>query len=184
MSVIALDKRAKKADDEPAVERQISALYALVKTAVGVLGGVDQGADAMGIDRGDLNRALNRNGRYLTVDHIMRLGNRLRELDLETAQRIAVAFVAPLDLIVAPRTQMTFAEMEDRLLAYIRRFPNGEQAVSDALAPFDPRVQTTAAERVQRLKAYLRRFQLGEQMIRDALATASAGAELVEENRR
>ena len=184
MSVIALDKRARENKDEPAVERQIRDLYALVKTAVGVLGGVDQGADAMGIDRGDLNRALNRNGRYLTIDHLMRLGERLHDSDPETAQRIAVAFVAPMDLIVAPRTQMTFVEMEDRLLAYIRRFPNGEQAVSDALAPFDPRVQTTSAERVQRLKAYLRRFQLGEQMVRDALATATPGAELVEENRR
>ncbi len=179
MSVIALEQARPSKEAESAIEKQIREAYALVERSLGCVGGHVQAAIVMGIDHGDLNRALKRNGRYLTVDHLMRLGEALREHDPEAAQRITVALVAPMDLLVFTRTQMTATEMEDRLLAYMRRFPNGEQLIRDALGPFDPRVQTTAAERVHRLREFLRRFPCGETMLREALATPAPCTEEV-----
>jgi acyl-CoA synthetase (NDP forming) len=68
----------------------------------------------MRIDRGDLTRALEGKTRYLAVEHVMRFGARLAQFSPETAQRIAVALVRPLDCIVFPRVQLTAAEQARR----------------------------------------------------------------------
>jgi len=154
-------------------EEAIDSFYELVKTNLSLLGGRDQTAEAMGVDPGDLTRALNRNGRYLTIDQIMRLAEKWRERDPETAQRLAVAFVAPLNLLVMTRTQMSAAEIKDRLLAYLRRLPHGAQLISDAFRSTDPCVQITAAEAVRLLKAKIDEYprDIAEMMFREAIDT-------------
>ena len=178
MSLTVLSNRA--SDAKSPAEKSINDFYELVRTNLSLLGGRDQTAEAMGVDPGDLTRALNRNGRYLTIDQIMRLAEKWCERDPETAQRLAVAFVAPMDLLVMTRTQMSAAEMKDRLLAYLRRLPNGSQLISDAFRSVDPCVQITAAEAVRLLRAKIDEYprSVADAMLAEALATpAPAGAQ-------
>lgn len=89
-------------------------LYRLVDSSLALIGGKEIAADVMGVDRGDLTRALAFKGRYLAVEHVMRFGARLMQYSPETAQRIAVAIMRPFDLVVAPRVQLTAAEQARR----------------------------------------------------------------------
>jgi hypothetical protein len=89
-------------------------LYRLVDASAELIGGIGTASTVMGIDRGDWRRTLDRNGRYLAVEHVMRFGERLMQFSPETAQRIATAMMRPFDLIVFPRVQMTAAERARR----------------------------------------------------------------------
>lgn len=174
MAVISLHKSAEKQAEKPGREKPIDALYKLVEAHVDHVGGFEQAAALMRIDRGDLRRAFNNDGRYLAIDHVMRFGEGLGQRgEIETAQRIAIAIVGPMDLTVYPRSQMTMIEAERRLMAMLRRCPHGEQLIWESLGAADSSVQLTAAERVQRLRATLLRFPHGEQLVREALATPS-----------
>jgi hypothetical protein len=90
-------------------------VYRLIDANLGNVGGIESAAKIMGLDRGDLRRALDGGkGRYLAAEHVMRFCARLREKSPESAQRIAVAMMRPFDLVVAPRVQMTAAEQARR----------------------------------------------------------------------
>lgn len=104
-------------------EREV---YRLIDANLGNVGGIESAAEIMGLDRGDLRRALDGGkGRYLAVEHVMRFADRLRVKSPESAQRIAVAVMRPFDMVVAPRVQMTAAEQA-------RRMRNRLQAMSEA----------------------------------------------------
>lgn len=93
-------------------EREV---YRLIDANLGNVGGIESAAEIMGLDRGDLRRALDGGkGRYLAVEHVMRFAERLRVKSPESAQRIAVAIMRPFDMVVAPRVQMTAAEQARR----------------------------------------------------------------------
>ena len=159
------------APKDPA-EEAIRAFYKVAKACADLLGGPDQAAIRMKVDRSDLTRALNRNGRYLTADHIIRLGTALRDEYSETAQRLAVALVAPMGFLVMTRSQMTAAEKKDRLLSYVRRcFPTCEEMISKALGPTDPCAPPTPAEVAHRLTEMLLALPFGKAMLREALDT-------------
>lgn len=100
--------------DETPLAKTERELYRLIDTSAALLGGVDVAAKVMGFDRGDWRRTLDRKGRYLAVEHVMRFGERLIQFSPETAQRIAVALMRPFDMVVAPRTQLTAAERARR----------------------------------------------------------------------
>jgi hypothetical protein len=100
--------------EETPSEKNERQLYQLVDTSAALIGGVDVAAKVMGFDRGDWRRTIDRKGRYLAVEHVMRFGARLMQHRSEAAQRIAVAMMQPFDMIAMPRVQMTAAEQARR----------------------------------------------------------------------
>lgn len=58
---------------ETSFSKTVTELYGLVRDALPLVGGAGIAADIMGVDRGDLTRALNRASRYLAVEHVMAL---------------------------------------------------------------------------------------------------------------
>ena len=156
LTVLSNETGAESTGDSPAkdpTEEAIGAFYKVAKACADLLGGPDQAAIRMKVDRSDLTRALNRNGRYLTADHIIRLGTVLRDGYPETAQRLGAALVGPMDLLVMTRTQMSAAEMKCRVMAYLRQLPYGPQMIADAFSSVDPCVQITPAEALRLLRA-------------------------------
>lgn len=144
MSLVALDNPPADAEPGTSTERSIRQLYALVEANLERVGGLDSAATLMRIDRGDLRRAIDagirppantaQSGRrYLAVDHLMRFGERVIQYSSEAAQRIATAFVRPMDLLVFPRVQMTAAEKCRRYEAMFHRMPLGNELMREAL---------------------------------------------------
>lgn len=95
-------------------EKEERDLYRLIRDSMELVGGVESAAKIMGVDRGDLRRALDRSGRYIAIEHARRLGARLAQRNPETAQRIAIALVSPFEVVVFPRVQLTAAEQARR----------------------------------------------------------------------
>jgi predicted Ser/Thr protein kinase len=119
--------------DEPSVEKSTKDVYRLTRDSIELVGGADSAAKIMGVDRGDLRRALDRSGRYLAIDHLQEFGARLVQYSPETAQRIATAMVRPFDMLVYPRVQITAAERARRLENLLRSMPLGAELVRKAL---------------------------------------------------
>lgn len=148
MSLLALEDPDEKPNGEASIDRSIRQLYALIEANLERVGGLDCAATLMKIDRGDLRRAIDAGKRpaaanasarrYLAVDHVMRLGGRVIEYSPEAAQRIAAAFVRPMDLLVFPRVQMTAAEKCRRYEAMFHRMPLGSELMREALSAPDP----------------------------------------------
>lgn len=94
--------------------KTVTEVYRLVRDSLPMVGGSDSAATIMGIDRGDLTRALNRASRYLAVEHVMSFTERLVQHSPEMAARINAAIVRPADMLVYPRVQLTAAERARR----------------------------------------------------------------------
>lgn len=107
-NVVELEGKEKKEADP---ERD---LYRLIRDSMELVGGINNAAEIMGVDRGDLRRSLDRAGRYIAIEHARRFGERLAQYSPETAQRIAIALVRPFDVVVFPRVQLTAAEQARR----------------------------------------------------------------------
>ena len=142
MSLVALRDPSEDETSEQRTDRSIRQLYALVEANLDRVGGLDSAATIMGVDRGDLRRAIDgcvrpkkdaAARRYLAVDHLMRFGERVVQYSTEAAQRIATAFVRPMDLLVFPRVQMTAAEKCRRYEAMFHRMPLGNELIREAL---------------------------------------------------
>jgi hypothetical protein len=108
-NIVEID--GKKEDPREKDERD---LYRLIRDSMELVGGIGNTAKIMGVDRGDLSRALDRSGRYIAIEHVRRFGERLVQYSPETAQRIGAALVRPFDLVVFPRVQLTAAERARR----------------------------------------------------------------------
>lgn len=115
------------------VEASTRRLYRLVDDNLNHVGGIECAAGIVGIDRGDLRRALDHKGRYLAVEHVMAIGARMRRFSPETSQRIAAAMMQPFDLVIFPRQQLTAAERARRLENLMRSMPLGDELVRKAL---------------------------------------------------
>lgn len=113
-------------------EREV---YRLIEASFGAVGGIDSAAEIMGIDRGDLRRAIDGKGRYLAVEHVMRFCERLTAKSPEAAMRIAAAIMRPFDAVVFPRVQLTAAERARRHENTLRRIGDsmGIDLVSQSL---------------------------------------------------
>jgi hypothetical protein len=107
------------------------ALYRTLNDAVESIG-VLPAAGACGIDRGDLRRALDRNNRYIAVEHAMAIGS-LAGPDMR--REIANSILKPLDLVAAASLPpMTDKERADRCEAALRALgPIGDAARIAAL---------------------------------------------------
>lgn len=105
-------------------------VYRFLQDAVDIVG-ILPAAGACGIDRGDMRRALDRDGRRLAVEHAMAIGALVARTNGELAEKLATAIVEP---IVPPSPPMTDAEARIRLEAAMRALgPIGEQAMFAAL---------------------------------------------------
>jgi hypothetical protein len=93
--------------------------------------GVLQAAGACGIDRGDMRRALDRDGRRVAVEHAMAISAITDSIDLRRS--IASAIVQPLGFRVIDDAPMDDKEARIRLESALRSLgPLGEQKLHEA----------------------------------------------------
>lgn len=114
------------------VEASVRRVYRLADDAIGSIGGVEVAAGLCGTDRGGLRRALDRNGRYLAIEHVIAIGARLRRYNATLATQLGSAIVHPIDLEVFPRVALTDRERAERLEKLVRSMPLGEQLLESA----------------------------------------------------
>ena len=108
-------------------------VYRFLADGVESIGGIVPAAGICGMDRSDLRKALDRNGRRVAVEHAIAIGARLRTYNASLAAKLGSALVETFDLEVFPRVTLTDRERADRLESLIRRMPLGDQLISDAL---------------------------------------------------
>lgn len=119
--------------DSSAVDRSARQLYRMIADGIESIGGIEVAAGVVGLNRGDLRRCVDRDGRRLAVEHAMALGARLRFYNTGLVTRIADAIVSPLDLCVFPRVKLTDKERADLLETVVRGLgPIGEQLIEQA----------------------------------------------------
>lgn len=116
------------------VERATAAVYRMLDDGLASIGGIVVAAGVCGGgDRSDLRKAIDRNGRKLSVDHTIALGARIARYNPTLATKIGSALVYPLNLEVRERVVLTDKERADRLEAMLRRMPHGDVLVDEAL---------------------------------------------------
>lgn len=120
-------------DEKERVEDCTKKAYRLFDDGIESIGGIAVAAGVCGYDRGDLRRAIDRNGRKLALDHAIAIGARIRQFNYGLATRIGAAIVDPFDLQVFPRTTLTDKERADRLEAAMRTLPMGSELVANIL---------------------------------------------------
>lgn len=105
-------------------------VYRHLQDAVDIVG-VLPAAGACGIDRADLRRALDRDGRRIAVEHAMSIGALVAPASIDLANKLAAAVIDP---FAAPPEPMTPEERANRLEVALRLLgPVGEQALAAAL---------------------------------------------------
>ena len=110
LNVVELQPR-----DETPLAKTERQLYELIEVSAALVGGKDIAAKLMEFDKGDWRRTFDRNGRYLAVEHVMRLNARLLENEHQVAaMHIGAPLTRPADALVMPRVQMTQAEQNRR----------------------------------------------------------------------
>ena len=93
--------------------------------------GILPAAGSCGIDRGDLRRALDRDGRKIAVEHAMSIAAIVDSIDLR--RKICAAFVEPLGFAVTDAAPMDDREARSRLESALRALgPIGEMAMHEA----------------------------------------------------
>lgn len=115
------------------VEDASRRVYRMLADGVESIGGIVPAAGLCGVDRSDLRKALDRNGRKIAVEHAIAIGARLRTYNATLATKLGSALVETFDLEVFPRVTLTDRERADRLESLVRRMPLGEQLLADAL---------------------------------------------------
>lgn len=115
------------------VDACVRSVYRMLDDGIGSIGGIAVAAGVCGIDRGDLRRALDRNGRRMAVEHVMAINARLFRYNASLATKIGSALVESANLDVFPRVTLTDKERADRLERLVRSMPLGEQILADVL---------------------------------------------------
>lgn len=93
--------------------------------------GILPAAGACGIDRGDMRRSLDRDGRRVAVEHAMSIAAIVDSIDAR--RKIAAAFVEPLGFIVQDAAPMDDKEARIRLESALRSLgPIGEMKLHEA----------------------------------------------------
>lgn len=129
LKVAEADDNAEKSAVESATRR----VYRFLEDALAAVGGIEVAAGLCGIDRGDLRRSLDRNGRRIAVEHAIAIGARLRVYNATLATKLGSALVETFDLEVFPRVVLTDKERADRLERLVRSMPLGEQILQQTL---------------------------------------------------
>lgn len=129
MSAESLDN-----EEQRLVEESLRRSYRYLDDGIETLGGMLVAAGLCVIDRSDLRKALDRNGRKVALDHVVALGTRLARYNPALATKLASAIVHPFGLEVFPRVTLTDKERADRLEAAMRAMPMGLQLVEQILS--------------------------------------------------
>ncbi len=111
------------------VEDSARSLYRMLNDAIKP-GEMLRVAGACGIDRGDLRRSLDRDGRRVAVEHALAIAALASTTDRRT---IASTFAGALGFDIRETTPLTDKERADRLEVAMRSMPLGEQLVANAL---------------------------------------------------
>lgn len=119
--------------DTSSVGRESRQLYRMLSDGIESIGGIEIAAGIVGLNRGDLRRCLDHDGRRIAVEHTMAIGARLRLYNPNLATRIASAFCSVFDLEVFPRVTLTDKERADRLERLVRSMPLGDQILQQTL---------------------------------------------------
>jgi hypothetical protein len=120
-------------DERQRCEDAARQVYRGLSDGIENLGGIVVAAGICGLDRSDLRKALDRNGRRVAVEHAIAINARLRRFNYGLATRIGSAFVEPADLDVFPRVALTPEQENVRMRALIRSMPMGDQLLADTL---------------------------------------------------
>lgn len=128
MSTESLDN-----EEERLVDDALRHSHRYLDDGIDTLGGMLVAAGLCVMDRSDLRKALDRNGREISLKHTLRLGTRLARYNPALATRLAAAIVYPFGLEVFPRVTLTDKERADRLEAAMRAMPMGVQLVEQIL---------------------------------------------------
>lgn len=120
-------------DEKGAVESATRKVYRHLDDSIASIGGIEVAAGLCGIDRGDLRRSLDRNGRRVAVEFAIAIGARLRTYNATLATQLGSAIVGPMHLEVFPRVTMTAEEKARRLEDAVRAMPMGEQLLEHIL---------------------------------------------------
>ncbi len=131
------EQEREAADERKVVSTCTSKVYSLVSSGLGAIGGLDVAAGVCGCHAGDLRRSLDRDGRRLSVDHVVAIMARIRKYNGAVATQIAAAIVHPAGLLVFPRVELKPEEEVRRLKAKLLAIGNsigvGDQLVEEAL---------------------------------------------------
>ncbi len=117
--------RAVIRDEHKVVKDSVAEVYRLIETNLGSLGGIESAAAICNTDRSDLRRAIEHKARknakgeevhdrYLSIDHVVALGARMRKFNASVATELGFALCRPMELIVFPLVEMR-PEDENRL---------------------------------------------------------------------
>lgn len=96
------------------------------------IGGIAVAAGICIMDRSDLRKALDRNGRNLGLAHAIGIGARMRRFNAGLATKLGSAIVHPFDLDVFPRVTLSPEQRVERLERLVLSMPLGEQLLQDA----------------------------------------------------
>lgn len=115
-------EESRRDGDHGTLDTSARRVYRLIDDNLHAVGGIETAAGMLGIDRGDLRRALDHKGRYLPVEHAMAIAQRMRWHRPSIAVEICAAIVLPVDLLVWPRVEQTHENAELQLRAQLERF--------------------------------------------------------------
>jgi hypothetical protein len=113
--MVAIQEQLHEDSEASVVDEGVRRVYRMLDDALGSIGGIAVAAGVCGIDRGDLRRALDRNGRRMAVEHVMAINARLFRYNASLATKIGSALVEAANLDVFPRVTLTDKERADRL---------------------------------------------------------------------
>lgn len=129
MSAESLDKATTsevvRDSERTTVDTSVRRIYRLIDDHIESVGGMDSAAGLCGVKRWDLRRALDRDGRYLPVDHVVAIAARMRRFNAGIATQIGAALVHPIDLLVFPRVQLDDKEENRRMKNMLRAMSVG-----------------------------------------------------------
>lgn len=122
---------ARRGGDKKILEAAVRKVYRLIDDNLHSVGGLETAAGMVGLNAGDLRRALDHRGRYLPVDHAMAIAQRMRWHNASISTEINAAIVLPSDLLVWPIVQVTFEDEARMLRDQLARFGDaGREAAS------------------------------------------------------
>lgn len=129
--MVAIAEQLNEDSESSIVETCVRHVYRMLDDGIGSIGGIAVAAGVCGIDRGDLRRALDRNGRRMAVEHVMAINARLFRYNASLATRLGSALVEPANLDVFPRVTITDKDAREKCERLIRSMPLGEQLLAD-----------------------------------------------------
>lgn len=136
--MLAISEQLHEDSESSVVESCVRHVYRMLDDGMGSIGGIAVAAGICGIDRGDLRRALDRNGRRMAVEHVMAINARLYRYNATLATKLGSALVQASNLDVFPRVTLTKDERIERLEKLVLSMPLGDQLLAKTYGTGQP----------------------------------------------